>query len=72
MFKAPGGLEVIRVIGGLAFIELYDPLDRILLAIRLDKHGMRREVEPAGREHHVVAHFTRGLQIFIEQCRRHR
>ena len=32
---------------------------------------MRREVEPVGREHHVIAHFARGLQILVEQRGRH-
>ena len=32
---------------------------------------MLGEVEPAGCEHHAIAHFARGLQVLIEQGGRH-
>jgi hypothetical protein len=32
---------------------------------------VRREIEAVGREHHVIAHFARGLQVLIEQRGRH-
>ena len=71
MLEAPGRLEIVRVIGGLALVEIDDPLDGVLLAVRLDQHRMRREVEPVGREHHVIRHFARGLQILVQQRGRH-
>ena len=71
VLEAPCGLKVIRVIGGLALVEVHDPLDRILFAIRLDQHGVRSEVEPIGRKDHAIPHFARRLQVLIQQRRRH-
>ena len=71
VLEAPGGLEVVGVIGGLALIEVDNPLDGVLLAVRLHQHGMRREVEPVGSQHHVIAHFARRLQVLIQQGGRH-
>ena len=71
VFESPRGLKVIRIIGGLAFIEADDPLDRVAVAIRFHQHRMGREIEPVRREHHVIAHFARRLQVFVEQRGRH-
>ena len=43
MLETPGSLEIVGIIGRLAFIEIDDPLDGEFFAIRLDEHGMRRE-----------------------------
>ncbi len=68
---APGGLEVIRVIGGLRAVEIDDALDGVFVAIGLDQHRIRREIDSVGRQHHVIGHFARGLQVLVQQRRRH-
>ncbi len=72
VLEAPRRQKVVGIVGRLAFIEVHDPFDRILLAVGLDEHRMRREGESAGREHHVIADFARRLQVLVEQGGRHR
>ena len=69
--KRHAASKVIRVIGRLAVVEIDDALDRVLLAVRLDQHRIRREVDAVGRQHHVIGHFARGLQILVQQRGRH-
>ena len=71
VLETPRGLEVIRVVCRLALIKADNPLDRVLLAIRLHQHRVRREVEPVRRQHHVIAHLARRLQVLVEQRGRH-
>ena len=61
VFVAPGSFEVSGVVGGLPQVEIDDALDGVAVAVGLDEHGVRREIEPIGSEHHVVAHRARGL-----------
>ena len=45
ILEAPGGLEVIRIVGGLALVEIDDPLDGVFVAIGLHQHRIGREID---------------------------
>ncbi len=68
---APGGLEVIRVVGGLGLVEADDALDGVLFAVGFDQHGVGREVDSIGFEDGVIGYFAGGLQILVQQGRGH-
>ncbi len=68
---APGGLEVIRIVGGLRGVEADNALDGVLFAVGLDQHGIGREVDSIGFEDGMIGHFARRFQVLVQQRRRH-
>ncbi len=69
--ETPGSLKVSRVIGRLLRVEAENAPNGILLAICLDQHRMRREVNAVRRQNGMVGHFSGSLHILVQQRRRH-
>ena len=68
---SPGSFKIIGIVSGLSLVESDDPFDSVLIAIRFHQHRARRKDKPVRRERHVIGHFARREQIFVEQSRRH-
>lgn len=71
VFVAPGGGEVVGVVGGLAEVEVDDALDGVFFGGRFRRAWDARRVDAVGGEDGVVGHFAGGLEVFIEQGGRH-
>ena len=48
MPEAPGGQEVVGVVGPLPLVEIDDPPHAVLVAVGVGDHRVRREGEPSG------------------------
>ena len=62
---APGGLEIIRVVGGLCFVKAHNALDGVLFPIGLYQHGIGREVDSVWFQNRMIGHFASRLQVLI-------
>ena len=68
---APGGFEIGRIVGGRGLVEGHDAADGVAVAVAVHLHQVRREIQAIGRQHHVIGNDARGLQILVQQRRRH-
>ena len=68
MLVEPRRVEVVREVGWLAIVEVDDLLNAELLAVGLDEHRMRRELEPIGVEEHVIGHFRAACRYFVSSA----
>ena len=64
MLVVPRSLEVVGEIGGLAIIEINDPLNRVFFTIRLDQHWKGHEAEPIRFEYQVIHYLPRRVHVF--------
>ena len=69
MLIVPSREKVVGIVRRLALVELHDPLDAILVAVRVGHHRVRSKSDPFGGEHQVFHHLTRRSQVFVEQRR---
>ena len=72
MAETPGGLKIVTVVAVLLVIEIDDLLHAELLPIGLGQHRMRREGETLAPQEQVAGHVAGGLQVFLQEGRRHR
>ena len=72
MLETPGGLEVDGEVGGLPAVEIHDAQHRVLVAVGVDQHRVRREGQALRGQDDGVGDLTGGLEVFLQEGRRHR
>ena len=68
----PSRREVIGEVGRLTLVEIDDPQDAVLVAIRVDPHRMAREGDPIQIQDGVVRHTAGSAEVLLHQRGRHR
>ena len=69
--ESPGGKEVVGEVGPLAVVEVDDPMDAVLVPVGVGDRRVRREAEPVGHQDEVLGDPPGGLQVLLDQRRRH-